>query len=563
MSYKKGTMKLAALLMSLILMLAGCGAGAAAEPSQEGSQGNGRVMILYTSDIHCAVDDGFGLDGLQAVRANLEADGYETILVDDGDAIQGEALGMLTDGEGVIDLMNSVKYDVAIPGNHEFDYGMQRFLELTEKADFPYVSCNFTKNDELVFEPYVIREAAGLKIAFVGVTTPRTLVTSNPENFEDENGKTIYGFMQGGSGEELYKAVQSAVDSARAEGADYVYVMGHLGYEKADEPYTYADVIANTNGIDVFLDGHSHDLEQVVMKNKDGDDVVRTACGTKLQAIGHSEISAEEGIMETDIWTWNNDTSAADLLGIDNDVTEDVDSAMDKLNRSLDEVIGTADVELTVNDPEVTLDDGTPVRIVRRGETNLGDLCADAIRVQLGADIGISGAGSIRSVIDKGDITYGKILEVFPFSNEMCVIEVTGQQMLDALEWGAHKLPGEFGGFLQVSGLTYEIDLSVSSPCMEDETGMFTGISGKRRIRNVTVDGKPIDPEALYTVAGQDYHLVDSGDGFSMFNGAKKVVTTGKLDNEIIIDYIKETLGGRIGADYADPYGQGRITIIQ
>ncbi|MBQ6500325.1 MAG: 5'-nucleotidase C-terminal domain-containing protein [Mogibacterium sp.] len=187
----------------------------------------------------------------------------------------------------------------------------------------------------------------------------------------------------------------------------------------------------------------------------------------------------------------------------------------------------------------------------------------DAIRVQLDADIGICGGANVRSCIDKGDITYEKILEVFPFNNEMCVIDVTGQQILDALEWGSYKLPGEFGGFLQVSGLTYEIDVSVPSPCTKDEEGMFAGISGERRVRNVTVGCKPLDPEAIYSLAGQDFHLLNHGDGFTMFDGASNVITTGRLDSEVLSDYIKDTLGGEIGVEYTDPYGQGRITIIQ
>lgn len=251
--------------------------------------------------------------------------------------------------------------------------------------------------------------------------------------------------MQDSSGEALYKAVQTAVDGARAEGADYVYVMGHLGDENADAPYTYADVVAHTNGIDVFLDGHSHDLEQVEMKNKDGKKVVRSACGAKLQAIGYSELSSAEGVVDTGIWVWNNKQSITELMGIDNDIKKKVDSAIDDLGRKLDEVIG------------------------------------------------ICGGANVRANIDKGDITYGKILEVFPFNNEMCMIEVTGQQILDALEWGSSRLPGEFGGFMQVSGLTYEIDMNVPSPCTQSEDGLFTGISGERRVKNVTVGGKALD----------------------------------------------------------------------
>ena len=307
--------------------------------------------------------------------------------------------------------------------------------------------------------------------------------------------------MEDSSGKALYKAVQDAVDSARSEGADYVYVMGHLGYVNEDAPYTYADVIANTNGIDVFLDGHSHDMEQVVMKNKDG----KKPC-VQPAAPNCRPSDTVNYPLKKDCWipACGSGITARvpELLGVDNDISKAVGSAISDLNKALDEVIGKSTIELTVNEPDQTYDDGAPIRRVRRAETNLGDLCADAIRIQLDAEVGICGGANVRACIAKGDITYGKILEVFPFNNEMCVIAVTGQQILVALEWGSAKLPGEFGGFMQVSGLSYEIDVSVPSPCTKDEEGMFTGISGERRVRNVKVGGKALDPEATYTVAG-------------------------------------------------------------
>ena len=246
----------------------------AEEPASESTGLNQDLVVLFTSDVHCGVDQGFGYVGLQAVKEQMEAAGNHVILVDDGDSIQGEPLGTLTTGEESIKLMNEMGYEIAIPGNHEFDYGMDRFLELAEMAQFPYISCNFNKEGELVFDPYVIKEFDDIKVAFVGVTTPKTLTTSTPKYFKDEEGNFIYGFLQDETGEGLYNAVQTAVDDARAEGADYVFVMGHLGNEAECEPWTYADVIRNTTGIDVFLDGHSHDLDQIVMQDKDGRDVI-------------------------------------------------------------------------------------------------------------------------------------------------------------------------------------------------------------------------------------------------------------------------------------------------
>ncbi len=207
------------------------------------------VVILYTSDVHCAIDQGWGYGGICAIKQSLAKDNH-VLLVDDGDAIQGEPIGLMTKGEAIIDIMNATGYDIAIPGNHEFDYGMDVFLELAEKAEFPYISCNFNKMGELVFEPYVIREFDGVKIGFVGVTTPMTIRDSTPKNFMDDNGNYIYGFLQDETGEAVYLAVQAAVDGARGEGADYVVVMGHMGEDAEVIPWTYADVISHTSGID-------------------------------------------------------------------------------------------------------------------------------------------------------------------------------------------------------------------------------------------------------------------------------------------------------------------------
>ena len=547
------------ILLTVILMLSMAVCSAAEEKAEK----NGDIYILFTSDVHCGIDKGFGYAGLQQVRDTLEAQGYETILVDDGDAIQGEPIGTLSEGEAIIDLMNDLKYDVAIPGNHEFDYGMPHFLELVEKADFPYISCNFTYLDELVFEPYIIKEAAGKKIGFVGVTTPLTITASTPVYFQDENGEYVYGFMSDDTGERVYQAVQSAVDAAREEGADYVYVIGHMGNGAEFKPWTYADVISHTDGIDVFLDGHSHDTDQVIMKNKDGEDVPRSAVGTKMACIGYSHISAEGDIVETGIWSWPNKTSAPELLDIHNEIRDRVDEAQQELAEELDKVVASTAVILTINDPEAVDSSGNPVRMIRRAETNLGDLCADAARDQSGADIAFVNGGSIRVSIEKGDITFGNILAVHPFGSMLCVLEVTGQQILDALEWSCRSVPDENGGFNQVSGLTFEINSAIDSPCKADKDGMCTGIEGERRVQNVMVGGEALDPEKTYTLAGYDYQLRQQGDGYTAYDGAPVLQDNVKLDNQVLIDYIVDTLGGNVGGEYADPYGEGRITILE
>ena len=548
------------LLIAAMLFTLNCGVGFADEAAP--AERTADVVILFTSDVHCGIEQGFGYAGLQQIRDYLVAEGNDVILVDDGDNIQGEAVGTMTKGEVLVDLMNAIGYEVAIPGNHEFDYGMEQFLALTEKANFPYISCNFNHNGELVFDPYVIRELGGAKIAFVGVTTPETLRSSTPRYFQDENGEFVYGFLQDETGEAVYNAVQNAVDAARAEGADYVVVMGHLGNEEECRPWTYADVISNTNGIDVFLDGHSHDTDQVVMKNKDGEEVLRSACGTKLACVGYCRIAAD-GSVSTGLYTWNNQVPVPALFGIENEMSAAVAAATDVLSEKLQEVVASSIVDLTISDPVEVDANGRPIRMVRRAETNLGDLCADAYRFQSGADIAFVNGGGIRVNINAGDITLNDILKVHPFGNAMCVIEVTGQQILDALEWGARAVPSENGGFLQVSGLSYEIHSYIENPCIADENTMFVGIEGERRVKNVLVAGEPIDPEAIYTLASHNYMLLNHGDGYTMFDGAPLLQDSVKLDNQVLIDYITENLGGVIGEEYEDLTGQGRIVIFE
>ena len=538
-------------------------AGVTAEPAEEGEpeeEGHKDLVILFTSDIHCGIEQGFGFIGLEQIKEQYKAQGYNVVLVDDGDAIQGEPIGTMTKGEAMIDLMNAIGYDVAIPGNHEFDYGMDTFLELTEKAEFPYISCNFNKEGELIFEPYTIKDFGDYQVGFVGVTTPATLTSSTPKYFQDENGKFIYGFLQDKTGKGVYDAVQKAVDDARDEGADYVVVMGHVGNEEICRPYTYADIIENTTGIDVFLDGHSHDTDQVVMLNKDGEEVIRSACGTKMAGIGWVKFT-EDGITNG-LYTWSNSISPDDLFGFDNVMTQYVEDEKAEFEDKLTEVVAHTDILLTINDPVALDTNGTPVRMVRRAETNLGNLCADAYLDQSGADIALVNGGGIRKNIAQGDVTLNDILSVHPFGNMMTVVEATGQQILDALEWGARAVPGENGGFLQPAGITYEIHTYIDSPCEQDEDSMYVGINGERRVKNVLVGGEPIDPEATYSVASVDYILLNHGDGYTMFDGCEVLQDSVKLDNQVLIDYISGTLEGEINTGYEELTGEGRIVIV-
>ncbi len=550
--------KLLAVLLTLTMLL---GVSALAEESAPLFQQD--VMILFTSDVHCGIESNFGYAGLAMVRDAYKNAGYHVLLVDNGDSIQGEPVGTMTTGEANIKLMNAVGYDIATMGNHEFDYGMDRFFELSKMANFPYISCNFNKGGELQFAPYVIKEFDGVKIAFVGITTPKTLTSSTPKYFQDENGNFIYGFFEDETGEGLYNAVQKAVDDARAEGASIVIAMAHLGNEAECSPYTYADVIANTTGINALLDGHSHDTNHVEMRNKARETVLRQGCGTKMEGIGYLKIAAKDGAMEAGVMMWNNDDfNATQLYQLDTDVTKAVAEATETLNAKLAEVVAKTDVELTINDPVAVTEEGKPVRIIRNAETNLGDLCADAYRYVSGADIAFVNGGGIRVSIKEGDITLNDILKVHPFGNALCVCEATGQQILDALEFGAKDVPGEFGGFLQVSGLTYEIHTSVPSSVKLDDKGLFTGVEGEYRVKNVMVGGEPLDLEKIYTLASHNYMLQGQGDGYTIFEDNVYTQESVMLDNQVLITYITEGLGGVVGAEYANPYGQGRIVAV-
>ncbi len=551
--------KLLAVFLALVMLL-GC---AAAEEAQAPALAK-NLVVLFTSDVHCGVDSNWGYAGLYAAKQYYSADNY-VLLVDDGDAIQGEPIGTMTRGDAIIDIMNTVGYDLAIPGNHEFDYGMDTFLALTEKANFQYLSCNFNKEGELVFAPYAIKEYDGVKIAFVGITTPETLRSSTPRYFMNEEGQFIYGFMQDETGEKLYGAVQTAVDAARAEGANFVVAIAHLGNEAEVAPFMYSDVISHTSGIDVMLDGHSHDYDQVVMDNKDGQPVIRAAVGTKLDTIGVLTFKTD-GSFEVNTLSWNQPVAAPALLGLQNPGADAVAAAKSVLDEKLNEVVAKSAVDLYINDPTATTEEGKPVRIVRRTETNLGDLCADAYLNQSGeADIAFVNGGGIRVQLNAGDLTLNDILKVHPFGNSMTVIEVTGQQVLDALEWSVHSLPGEFGGFNQVAGMTFEVDPTIESPVVASEDGiMFDHVddSKPRRVRNVLVGGEPLDPAKTYKLASHDYQLLNNGDGYTMYEGAKVLQESVKLDNQVLIDYITETLGGVVGEGYDNPYGQGRIVSV-
>ncbi len=546
-----------ALLLALCMVLSLCACGGTktetkaaetqtAETKTETAPAavNDDIVILYTNDIHCGVEEGLGYEGVAAVKNGLEAAGKTVLLVDCGDHSQGGTIGTLSKGEYIIDIMNEVGYALAIPGNHEFDYGMEKFLSNVERANAQYLSCNFVDAEgKAVLEPYAVIEVNGVKLGFVGISTPETVTKSNPSNFQNEAGEYIYSFCQDTTGEKLAAAVQSAVDAVRAEGVDYVIALAHLGIDTESSPWMSTEIITATTGIDVVLDGHSHStIEGDKVKNAEGKEVLLTSTGTKLAALG--------------CLTLNADGSFSSKLIDNKAVADKVDEINAEFEELLNTVVAHTDVDLITKNPE------TGDRVIRSQETNLGDLCADAYRAMSGADVAVVNGGGIRADIPAGDITYGQIITVHPFGNEMCMVEVTGQELADALELSAKSLPGEFGGFLQVSGMTFTIDMSVESTVVLDENSSFVEVAGERRVKDIMIGGEPIDLEKTYTLASHNFKLKSGGDGYGMFKDNNFLLDCVMIDNQVLINYIVEKLNGSVGEDYADIWGQGRITII-
>lgn len=531
------------LLVVAILCSLAVGAGAADTAPKYAKND---IVVLYTNDVHCAMDGTLNYASLAAYKKEVSAVTENVALVDAGDFIQGGHMGTLSEGKYPAQIAKQLGYDFMIPGNHEFDYGMARLLELSEAYGAPYYSCNLRdlQTSKNVFPSYKLLSFGETDVAFVGVSTPETLTKSNPVTFQDSKGGYRYSF--GESGNTLYENVQTAVTEARTAGADYVVAVTHLGIEGSTPKWTSEAVVANTTGIDAVLDGHSHEtIPSRTVPNKEGKKVLLSSTGTKLGAFGQLVISPD-GTMATGLVTAY-DKQDADTATFVKGISTQYESLVNQK-------IATT-VALTCNDAAGKF-------AVRHQETNLGDLCADAYRVEMGADVGVVNGGSIRASIDAGDLTYGDVLSVFPFGNMASVAEVTGQEILDLLEMAGRSAPVDSGAFMHVSGMTYELHTNITSSVKTDEKGNFVSVDGPRRVQNVTIGGKPLDLNKTYTLASHNYMLKQGGDGLNMFKDNRFVKDSILLDSQLLIDYVQNTLGGVVGGVYTNPSGQGRVRVL-
>ena len=546
------------------------------------------VTILYTNDVHTYIDKQapkLTYAAIAALKQSYQNAGKKVLLVDAGDHVQGTAYGSMDEGASIIELMNAAGYDVATPGNHEFDYGMDRAKELMRDADFPYLSCNWVdlRTNLRVLPEIKVFVRGGVRIAFVGITTPETFTKSTPAYFMNKaQTKYIYDILGGEDGQKLYSAVQKAVDKAKCL-ADVVIGLGHLGVDPSSSPWTSEEVIAHTTGFDAFIDGHSH----TVMENKQVADasgrlVTLTQTGSYFANVGEMTIAPDGTISTRLVSTYDQEDPA---------VAAEQAAWVSSVDEMLGEKIAVADTKFYITDP------ATGKRRIRSGETNLGDFVADGIYTyfneveQLHCDIAIMNGGGIRSDEDAGYWTFKTCKQVSPFGNVACLMSVTGKQIQDALEFAARFAGAEGkenGGFLQVAGATYEIHTDIPNTVQTDDKNVWIGsATGTPRVQNVKIYDRangtyvPLDENKTYALAGMNYTLRNLGDGFAMFDGAELIkdyvsedylvmstyaMTFGGVDaeglphlssaNSVLAEYPGYLL------DYENPYGAGRISIL-
>ena len=546
------------------------------------------VTILYTNDVHTYIDNKSPKPtyaAIAALKKSIEDTGRDVLLVDAGDHIQGTAYGSMDDGATIIELMNEAGYDLATPGNHEFDYGMARAKAVLREADFPYVSCNWVdlRTGLNVLPSVKFFFVGGRKIAFVGVTTPETFTKSTPAYFmNDAQTKYIYDILGGEDGQKLYDAVQKAIDKAEFWGADTIIGLGHLGVDPSSSPWTSEEVIAHTHGFTAFIDGHSH----TVMANKQvtdasGKAVTLTQTGSYFKNIGKMTVGADGTITTELIDTYE---------GLDAAVAATASNWISAVDDMLGEEIAVGDTKFYINDP------ATGKRRIRSGETNLGDFVADGIYTyfneieELHCDVAIMNGGGIRTDVEVGPWSFKTCKTVSPFGNVACLMSVTGQQIQDALEFGARFAGAEGkenGGFLQVAGARYTIHTGTPNTVQTNDKNVWTGSAATPRVSNVEIYDKttgtyqPLDPNATYALAGMNYTLRNLGDGFAMFDGATLIKDYVSEDYLVMSSYA--AMFGGVDANglphlasanspladypgylinYEDPYGAGRIQMI-
>ena len=529
--------KVLSLVLVLAMMFSLCITAGAEEPAEDLS---GSIIILHTNDVHGAID---GYAKAAALKKTYEEMGAYVLLMDAGDFIQGDPTVSTSEGATAVELMNLAGYDVAAPGNHEFDYGYANLKALASEADFPIVAANVLYGGKAAFNDNVTFTAPdGTKLGVFGLDTPETATKAHPAKIK---GVTFL------ADDELFACAQEQVNELEAEGCDIIVCLGHLGIDDESTGNRSMDLLEEVDGIDLFIDGHSHsdldDIAGAVGESCMVNDTILTSTGTKFENIGLVVIS--DGVMEATA------IPTADITVKPDGTVADRAAAIQKaVDDEYGAVFAKTEVELNGVKAEV-----------RTGETNLGNLITDALvwgAAEAGTkvDAAVTNGGGIRASISKGGITKKDINTVLPFGNTLSIVKVTGAELLEALEASTYCTPETIGGFPHVSGIVFTVDTGKVYDQGEQYPGStYYGPKSIQRVSIQSVGGKAFDPNATYTIATNDF-MAAGGDTYYAFKTASVNYDLGVPMDEVVMEYVTEELDGVVTAE---DYGasEGRITI--
>lgn len=489
------------------------------------------IVIFYDNEPLFNIE---GYPKLAGARDEISLDSSYVAMVSCGDYIDGGGIGYMERGKYTVGIMKYAGYDAITLGNHEFNINIDTLRKTLRPIESVITCSNLIEKDSrhTVYAPYIIHQYGSRKVAFLGVTTPESNKLRTVA-FLDGNKKKKYELLDD---DEFYANVQQNVDKARSEGANYVIVLAHLGLGGTYTKVNTEQLIASTTGIDVVLDSHRDRSENAGTKhlNKQGKPVILSWAADKFRKIGKMVI-APDGVISTELL-------AIEDLHFNNTPTSlMLDSIQEIFNDIIYEKIGSSSVDILLTNPHV----GKGIRFC---ETNAGDLVADAMRVTTNADISIINSGSIRDELKAGqDITRYDIMQMLPFDNKVVVVNVKGSDIIQLLNDMTLALPTIYSGHLiQQSGLHYTIHEGVGASDIEvldRRTGFY----------------KPINPDATYSLATIDFCLYEKVYQRSFENAEQ--ISTNSSYAEIMIEYIRDFLGGVIGKEYASP--NGRFTVIE
>lgn len=523
--------KFSALFLALVMVLALAIPAGATETEQDLT---GHIVILHTNDVHGAIGE---YTKVAALKQAYQAAGAYVLLADAGDFIQGDPTVSASQGKTAIELMNLAGYDVAAPGNHEFDYGYPNLKTLAGEADFPILAANVRyDNAAALGDQTTFTTTDGKKIGIFGLDTPETATKAHPDKIKGVS------FL---AAQEMFDCAQAQVDALKADGCDYIICLGHLGIDAESTGNRSIDLLEKVTGIDVFIDGHSHSTLEEIKEATNGTgkvgDTVLTSTGTKLANVGMVDISPDGTI------------STSSLATSELTVTPDakVAARAEEIQKEIDADYGTVFAKT-----EVALD-GEKAN-VRTGETNLGDLIADAMLWQAGlldegVDAAVTNGGGIRASIAAGDITKKDINTVLPFGNTLYVVKVTGAELLEALEASTYCTPEAIGGFPQVAGIEFTVNTGAQFDTKELYPGSTYGKPASiNRVMIQTVGGEAFNPEETYTIVTNDF-MGAGGDTYYAFKAASSGYDSGVPLDEVVMDYITSELKGVVSkAQYGE-----------